>query len=221
MFPSHWLALCHPVHCSSRWRRAPAECGGCRSSLARRLRAELCSQRCHDGSRHCSSSAGNTALRPTGRRSLQARLHTNPDKAAQESSGHKAEKGTKTHLVAQASCSLQKGLPCIFVHNQPPSSRRNVLGHRQFGGTPWADPTGLTKWPQVLWLLHRAHFWLVPAAFPLEKKGIQLLGTCGHGLLTGVPFSLSPHACSPHQPKPYLPLVTDSCQVFGFTFAFS
>lgn len=186
VLPSHWLALCHPVHCSSRWHHALAECGGCRSSLVHRLRAELCSQRCHGGSRHCSFSAGNRALHPTGK--IIAGLVTH--KRRQGSAGDKAAKGTKTHLVAQASCSLQKGLPCIFVHNQPPGSRRNVLGHRQFRGTPWADPTGLTKCPQVLGLLQRVHFGLVPAAFPLEKKGMQLLGTCGHGLLTGVPFSL-------------------------------
>lgn len=184
--PSHWLALCHPARCSSRWHRALAECGGCRSSLARRLHAELYSQRCHGGSHHCSFSAGNRALRPTGK--IVAGLVTH--KPRHGSAGDKAAKGTKAHLVAQASRSLQKGLPCIFVHNQPPSPGRNVLGHGQFGGTPWADPTRLTKCPQVLGLLQRAHFGLVPAAFPLEKKGIQLLGRRGRGLLTGVPFSV-------------------------------
>jgi len=82
--PCSWLALCHPARCSSRWRRAPAGCAGCRSSLARRPRAELCSQHCHDGSHHCSFSAGNRAPRPTETRALQAWSHADQSKAAQD-----------------------------------------------------------------------------------------------------------------------------------------
>lgn len=128
--------------------------------------------------------------------------------------------GHRTHLVAQASCSLQERLPRVLVHNQPPSSGRNVLGRGRLRGTPRAGPMGLTKCPQVLGLLRRARFGLVAAAFPLGKKGIQLLGTCGHDSQES-PSPSSPLISSPHPSKPYLPLITDPCQVFGFTFAFS